>query len=214
MSRTEDIFKSALSKIEVPLLVIDNSWHKLFTQTGETAEIKKLEKKLNELLKEQGRVHTDLKTLRASRKKLRDEVLRLADKYGGSKDNAIDKEMERHKRLLEECKSRIKEMEEEEQDLPKEIQETNYQLMLKTMELCYRRLEANRREIESCEERIQKARAELRENMDRKQEREENIYALYSYMNHIFGHDVIDIFDMHYNPEDYRPKRKEDGYIE
>ena len=214
MSRKDDVFKPALSKIKVPLLVLDNSWHKLFAQVGEPVEIKKMEKRLNELLKEQGKVNNDLKKLKACKKKLMDEIILLANQYGAGKDEAIDKEMDRHKKLVKDCNDRIEEMEDDAQDIPKEIREINYELMLKTMELCYQRLKESRREIETCEEKIQKARVELRENMDRKQENEENVYALYSYMNHIFGKDVINIFDMHYNPEEYRPKRKEDGYIE
>lgn len=214
MSRKDDVFRPALSKINVPLLVIDNIWHKLFAQVGEPAELKKMEKRLNELLKEQGRVNTDIKKLKVCKKNLMDEIIQLADKYGGNMDEAIEKEMERHRKLVKDCNDRIEEMEDDARDIPKEINEINYELMLKTMELCYQRLKVSRREIEACEEKIQKARVELRENMDRKQESEENVYALYSYMHHIFGRDVIDIFDMHYNPEEYRPKRKEDGYID
>ena len=86
--------------------------------------------------------------------------------------------------------------------------------MLRTMEICYKHLEENRREIEYYDKWIQDIRVQLRENIIRKQERETSTYELYSYMHNIFGRDVIDIFDMHYNPESYRPKKKEEGYIE
>lgn len=214
MSRTDDIYKPALSKAKIPLLVLDNNWHKLFTQADETPEIRKLEKRLNELLKEQGKFNTEQKKLKACKRKLMDEIIQLADRYGGDRDEAIEREMDRHRRLVEECNERLKQLQEDAGDNGKEIDETNYQLMLKTMELCYKRLEKNRKEIEYYEDWISKMRDELKENIIRKQERETSTFELYTYMHNIFGRDVIDIFDMHYHPEEYRPKKKEDGYIE
>ena len=214
MSRTDEIYKRALAKTKIPLLVLDNNWHKLFTQTDETPEIRKLEKKLNELLKEQGKSNTEQKKLKACKRKLMDEIIQLADRYGGRMDEAIEREMDRHRRLVEECNGRLEQLQENTGDNEEEIEETNYQLMLKTMELCYKRLEENRKEIEYYEDWIKKAREELKENIVRKQEREESTFELYTYMHNIFGRDVIDIFDMHYHPENYRRKKKEDGYID
>lgn len=214
MSRTEEIFKPALEKAKLPILTLDNNWYRLFAQMEETPEIRKLEKKLNELLKSQGRVTTEEKKLKAVKRKLMDEIILLADRYSGQRDDTVQKAMDRQREMVEECNVRLEALKEENGSIPEEIEETNYQLMLKTMELCYRRLEENRKEIEYCEEWIQKTREELRENMARKQERETSTFELYSYMHNIFGRDVIDIFDMHYHPEKFRPKKKEEGYIE
>ena len=163
MSRTDEIYKRALAKTKIPLLVLDNNWHKLFTQTDETPEIRKLEKKLNELLKEQGKSNTEQKKLKACKRKLMDEIIQLADRYGGRMDEAIEREMDRHRRLVEECNGRLEQLQENTGDNEEEIEETNYQLMLKTMELCYKRLEENRKEIEYYEDWIKKAREELKE---------------------------------------------------
>ncbi len=214
MSRTEEIYKPALAKMNLPILTLDHNWHKLFTQTNETPEIRKLEKKLNDLLKEQGKFNTDQKKLKALKRKLMDEIIKLADHYDGKRDEAIEREMDRHRRLVEECSGRLENLQDDAKDLLDEIDETNYQLMLRTMELCYKRLEENRKEIEYYDDWIKKTREELRQNMILKEERETSTYELYTYMHNIFGRDVIDIFDMHYHPEEYRPKRKEDGYIE
>lgn len=213
MSRREDIYRSVLEKKKVPLLTLDNNWHRLFTQTNATPEIKKLEKKLNELLKERAKINEEEMKLKTVRRKLMDEILQLADRYS-ERDDAVQKAMDRQKEMVEECSRRIKALETEMGDLPDEIEETNYQLMLKTMEVCYRRLEENRGEIEYYEKWIQETRAKLRENMIRKQDRETSTYELYTYMHNLFGRDVIEMFDMDYNPEDYKPKRKSDGYIE
>lgn len=159
-------------------------------------------------------MNTEQKKLKAVKRKLMDEIIQLAARYDERRNADVEKVLERHRQMVEECNERLEALKEDYGNLPDEIEEVNYQLMLKTMELCYKRLEENRKEIEYYENWIRDIRVELRENIIRKQERETSTYELYSYMHNIFGRDVIDIFDMHYNPEDYRPKKKEDGYIE
>ena len=51
MSRTEEIFMPALAGAKLPILTLDNKWHKLFDQLGTDKRVKKLEDKLNDLLK-------------------------------------------------------------------------------------------------------------------------------------------------------------------
>lgn len=208
MSRKEDIFGPALKKVKLPILTLDHNWHKLFMQAGTTPKIKKLEKELNDLLKEQGKINTDEKKVKALKRKLMDEVIDLADLLGASENKKLQKKMEEHKRLIEECNEKLEEMRDSSLDIPREIDEVNYELMLETMELCYKRLEENRKEIEYYNEWIQNTREELKENILKKQDRETETYSLYSYMHNIFGREVIDVFDMHYNPEEYRPKKK------
>lgn len=210
MSRTDDIYKPALQQAKLPILTLDNNWHKLFTQADGGPEIRKLEHKLNNLLKKQGKVNTEQKKVKALKRKLMDEIMELADQYDASGDEAALKKLDEHKRLVEECNGKIEEIQDDAKDLPREIQSVNYELMLKTMEVCYDRLKKNREEIEYYEDWIKNVRVELKKNIIRKQEKEADTYELYSYMHNIFGPDVIDIFDMHYDPEEYRLKKKGD----
>ena len=46
-----DQYIEALEGKEIPILTLDNKWHRLFTQTGETKEIKELTE-INEILEE------------------------------------------------------------------------------------------------------------------------------------------------------------------
>lgn len=208
MSRSDDVYKPALNQVKLPILTLDNNWHKLFTQADTTSKIKKLEKQLNDLLKKQGKINTEEKKVKAVKRKLMSEIMDLADQIGASENRALQKKLEERRRLVEECNEKLEEMRDNSLDLPREIDKTNYELMLETMDLCYKRLEENRKEIEYYNEWIQKTREELKENIIKKQERESSTYELYQYMHNILGRDVIDVFDMHYNPEEYRPKKK------
>ena len=82
--------------------------------------------------------------------------------------------------------------------------------MLITMEVCYKKLQENTKELEEIEAWIGEIRRELKKKVVRKQEKEAMNHRLYSYMHDIFGADVIELFDMKYNPEEkYQKKDKE-----
>lgn len=54
MARKDDKYVQAIDGKKIPILTLDQKWHRLFTQTGVSAEIKRKEEKVNELLKKQG----------------------------------------------------------------------------------------------------------------------------------------------------------------
>lgn len=202
MSKKEDVFKNALEGIKIPVLILDNKWHKIFNHAGTTYEIKALEDRMNELIKRQGKVNTESKDIKKIKKTLMNEVMVIADGLMKSPDSKrLNKQMEEHKRLIEECNKKLEDYEEEMLELPREIDRTNKKLMLATMESCYKKLQENTKELSIINEWIRNARRELKKKMVRKQEKEAQNNELYSYMHDIFGADVIEIFDMKYNPD-------------
>lgn len=209
MSRTDDVFRPAISDKKIPILTLDHNWHKLFSQAHITPEIEYLEKQVNALLKKQGKNTTEQKKVKALKKKLMDEIVELAALYDETGKESVEKKITEHKRLVEECNEKMEELQDEALDLPRELNKLNTELMLKTMEACYKRLDENRTEIQEYEDWIKNIRIELKKNIIRKQEKEVDTYELYSYMHNIFGPEVINIFDMHYNPEQYAPKKPE-----
>lgn len=200
VSEKEDIYKEALMGKKIPILTLDHKWHRLFTQTEYDKHIRQLEEKLNELLKKQGKFSTEMKEVKRLKKKLLQEIMEYAAEAAEG-NAAAQKKTEENSRLVSECNEKIEECEEELFDLPKEIDKVNRQLMLATMENCYRRLKQNEAEIEETAEWIAWVREELKERLIKKQEQELMNQELYSYMHDIFGADVIDIFDMKYKEE-------------
>lgn len=200
MSNKDDVFKNALEGKKIPVLILDNKWHKLFNNADVTREIKALEERLNELVKRQGKVNTESKDIKRIKKTLMNEVMVIADNLLQSPDSKrLNKSMDDHKRLIEECNEKIKDYEEEMLELPREIDRTNKKLMFATMEICYKKLQENTKELSTINEWIRNVRRELKKKMVRKQEKEAENNNLYSYMHDIFGADVIEIFDMKYN---------------
>jgi len=198
MSKIDEVFKPALSSKKIPVLTLDNKWHQLFTKTDPDRELKRLETKLNDLLKRQGKANTDIKELKKLKKKLMDEIMQLADEASSGGDKAAEKKLQSNKKLINECNEKTKEYEDELLELPGEIDRVNKELMLKTMEICYDTLKRNKAEIDETSKWISGVRVELKKRLVRKQEQEQMNQDIYTYMHNIFGPDVIDMFDLEY----------------
>ncbi len=196
-----DQYTQALEGKEIPILTLDNKWHRLFTQTGETKEIRQLTEEVNELLKRQGKLNTDMKDVHKLKKRLMNNIMSSMD--DDAEDSAISNE--ENKRLIEECNEKLEAWKDEALELPRELNEVNHKLMLATMEVCYERLQTNSALIDEIAEWVAKTRVELKTKLIQKQQAEIMNHELYSYMHDIFGAEVIEIFDMKYTPSEKKP---------
>ena len=110
--------------------------------------------------------------------------------------------IEENKKLVEDCNQKLESYQDEALDLPNEINEINKKLMLATMEVCYDDIKEGTEEINEISQWIDEIRVELKKKVVRKQEKQKRIQDLYAFMHDIFGADVIEIFDMKYNPDE------------
>lgn len=189
-------FKEALSGKSVPLLVLDQKWHKLFDVGGKPEPIQVLEKCVNEYLTEQARTQTDQKDLRKLKTKLMNEIVESMDSAEENSDKQSDKKMAESKRLIEEINEKIAASEDELLDIPYRIKKANEELMILTMEYCYNKLRANSKEVDEINLWVVKMKQELKKNLVVKQAREVNTRFIYHYLHDIFGGEIMDIFDL------------------
>ena len=220
MAKNDEVYSRALEGKSIPILTLDNKWHQLFTQTEMTPEIEQLADELNALVERDGKIRTETKNIKKIKKKLLGEIMPLRDqanKSGGSA--SIEKEIQDRTRLINECNDKLASHEDELLDLSKEIYDLDYQLMVETMKVCYETLHDNTDYIKTLDEWISQVRVELKKNVIKLQEAEMENYNLYSYMHQIFGPEVIEIFDMKYDPDRRHPIRRplagnESDYVE
>ena len=199
MSRVDEKYRPAIAGKKLPIVTIDHKWHQLFARVEKSRAVAQREQQLNELLRKQGKFNSEMKKVRKIKKKLMDEIVTLMDRS----DAAANSKIEDNKRLISECNDKIKEYQEELLDLPKQIEEVNAELMIETMKICYENMRLNEHHINSIGKWIADVRVELKKNVVRKQEMEIANQEIYSFMHDIFGADVIDIFDMKYNPQEH-----------
>ena len=206
MPISEEKFKAALADKKIPVLILDSKWHQLFKRAGTTDEIERLEKELTELLKKQGRINTELKNLKKIKSDLMNDIVSNMEEN----DDTSQKKVSDSKRLINESNDKMDELEDELLELPRQIDSVNKELMIKTMALCYETLSENTDEIEKIAEWIHDIRIQLKKNIIRKQEKEFRNADLYTYMHDIFGPDVMEIFDLRYEPTLKKPEQKEE----
>lgn len=195
MSREDDIYRPALIGRKLPILPLDNKWYRLMASYEMNYYMKQLENDIKELLKKQGRLNNEIKDLKKYKSKLMGQIV-------GSMDDADNADLaSENKKLIAEVNNKMDAIQEQLIDIPKELNELNYNLMLETMELCYSSIAENTADIEELSAWIDNIRVELKKNVVRKQDRELKNQQIYNYMHDIFGAEVIDIFDLRYNPE-------------
>jgi C4-dicarboxylate-specific signal transduction histidine kinase len=215
MSRKEEVFIPALENKKIPILSLDNNWHRLFTQTEPNPEITALEEELNELLRQQGKNNTEYKEVKLLKKKLMDEIVDQMNELKSAPSKSTEKKLDENKRLIEECNEKLEECEDKTFEIPRKINEVNYKLMLATMEVCYAQIQENNEEIEEISKWVNEMRIELKKKVVTKQQKLKRNQNFYTYMHNIFGAEVIDIFDMKYNVEppktDSENPEKKDG---
>ena len=73
----EDVKKNVAYK-QLPIVILDERWHRLFPEKDKSPEVKRLEKNLGTLLKRQGQITNDLKALRKIKSDIMKEII---DKY-------------------------------------------------------------------------------------------------------------------------------------
>lgn len=196
-----EAFHQALQGKKIPILTLDNKWYKLL-DPEDRAAISELEEGLNHLLKRQGKLNNEVKSIKRLKKKLMEEIVSLVDEaeQEGKEDTA--QKIDQNKKLVEECNQRLDGYQDELLDLPREIEQANFKLMLATMDFCYGGMKKNEEEIQEIGQWVTDIRIELKKRLIRKQEMEQNNNEIYSYMHDVFGAEVIELFDMQHNPEE------------
>lgn len=199
MEEENNKYFESLKGTALPIIVLDNKWHKLFEGRKKPGNVKKLEQELNDLLKQQGKCNTDRKDLKKLKTRLMDEIMENMEKsQNNPKDKKVAKKMEDNQRLIKEINEKMDECEEQLAQLPGKIRDTNVELMVVSMEACYRFLHKNGEDIYAIDEWIKNVRNELNKNILIKQEREAKNLQIYTYMYHILGPQILDLFDMKY----------------
>ena len=141
------------------------------------------------------------KTIKRLKKKLMGEIVSLVDEAEQEGKEDAPQKIEQNKKLVEDCNQRLEGYQDELLELPREIEQANFKLMLATMDYCYDTMQENGADIQEIAQWVTEVRIELKKRLIRKQEMEQRNNAIYSYMHDVFGAEVIEIFDMKYNPD-------------
>ena len=198
--KSEEDFKKALIGKKVPLLVLDQKWHRLFAIHGKTDQIREIETQLDRYLAEQGQCNNDLEDLKKLKSKLMSNIVQNMDGTTEIADSVSrQKKLDDDKQMIDEINEKVENLEDRLLELPKLINETNESLMLMSMDYFSEKIITNREESKEIEEWISGIRIELKKNIIKKQNRDINNREIYAYLHDIFGAEVLDLFDIQYD---------------
>lgn len=193
-------FGKSLQDKNIPLLVLDQKWHHLFSEDRKPKRILSLEKKLNKYLCRQGQLNQELKELRNLKGKLMKNIMAHMDEIG--EEGTESRRLKEDHRLISEINEKMSAYGEELLELPERMKEINDSLMAETMEYCYAKMHANESEKEAITAWLTAIRAEVKKKAVRRQVIEDQNKEIYSYMHDIFGAQIIDMFDLRYEEEE------------
>ena len=200
MAVTIDDVKKNIAYKQLPIVILDERYHRLFPENKKTPEIRHLEKELSELLKKQGQITNDLKAVRKIKADLM-KILENAENPALSEAKR-QKLMNRNQRLVIEAKEKIETLEQEELEIPGLIRNANIALVIEAVDVCYLRIHKNYDDIQLLGKWINEMRIELKKKILIKQDKETSNTEIYSYMHDLLGPEVMEIFDSKTGTED------------
>ena len=194
-----DRFEGALKDKKIPLVTLDQKWYLLFDKNLRTFTLTNLERKLNKLLRRQGQLYNDLKEMEKAKKTLMDQILQNMNPNEEELDAEFKiKKLDASQKLIKDLNSKISIGERELDELPIEIDRVNKRLLVEGMSICYDAMKVNKKNIELINTWIEEVRLELKINIVKKQEIQEETNQIYSYMHDILGFEVLDVFDLYH----------------
>ncbi len=197
--REQDSVDSNLGSIilrsKIPILTLDERWHNLFPEEVKTPKIKELERRLNDLVKSQGQIGSDIEDLKKLKKKLMDEVIANMGESSGFAEKLKLKKQEKIQKLLYEINQKLEEAGDALDDRPDEIKRANADLLLECMRVWYEKLDKNNQDIDEIGVWVEAVREKLKDKLLAKQDKEMENNAIYSYMHTLLGPKVMEQID-------------------
>lgn len=190
-----------LRKQRVSILTLDERWHRLFTEEEKTERLKKLEIEVNNLLKRQGKVNTDLQDVKKVKARLMQNIMDNMEGTVGESEKAREKRLSKTQKLIREANEKIEKLEIEAEEVPEKLAEANRELLLESVAICYERISRNKAEIEEMADWISQIRTELKRKLVRKQEMEEENTLIYSNLHDMLGPELTEYFDSEYGED-------------
>ena len=184
--------KNMMAFKELPILTLDQRWYQLMPEHKKTDEVRYWERRVNELLKKQGRVLEDIKDVENLKGMLMDGIVQNMDETDEQKHK---KRMTQSRRLIFEAKDKLDELRGKAEDVPTQLQRANQKLMIETVKACYNTINENEKDLDALDDWIEKTRVLLKKNLLIRQDKQDMNDGIYSGMHSLFGSELMTKMD-------------------
>lgn len=184
-------FRRAFHGRKIPLVTLDERWLDLFPPEDMSPRMKELQQKMNELLKSQGRAVEEIKGYKRYKTQLMQEIVDNMDVDSSFLGKVKERKLEKNQKMILNLNEQLEQSQEELADIPKEIKNTNEDLMVETTKVGFDRLLVTGRKINAVKNEIQQMEQELRELKRQEKYLEQVNRDVYLYMNDMLGTEVM-----------------------
>jgi hypothetical protein len=184
-----------LRKNNISLLILDERWNKLFSNTPKTSQIEAYEEKLKELLKEESRLTAESKQISANKKLHMEKIIKLTTTVFEENNEEAKKEMQFCEREIKRINLRSKRIEEELDALPDRLREANLGLLESTVNVVYFKIRKSGKRVEELARLIEETRSRLKEYIDEKELLSQDDTDIYSYFHDLLGAEELERLD-------------------
>lgn len=187
-----------LRKNDISLLILDERWNKLFTNTQKSPVIEQYEKQLKDLMKEQARLLTEQKAIPVLKKNNMDKIISLTSEVFDKNDETAKNEMQLAEKEIKRLNDRSKIIEDRLNEIPDEIKQVNLRLLEETINVVYFKIRSAGKRVKELEGLIDECKAKLKQYIDEKESLAQDDAEIYSYFHDLLGAEELERLDKEY----------------
>lgn len=187
-----------LRKNDISLLILDERWNKLFTNTQKSPVIEQYEKQLKDLMKEQARLLTEQKAIPVLKKNNMDRIISLTSEVFDKNDETAKNEMQLAEKEIKRLNDRAKIIEDRLNEIPDEIKQVNLRLLEETINVVYFKIRSAGKRVKELEGLIDECKAKLKQYIDEKESLAQDDAEIYSYFHDLLGAEELERLDKEY----------------
>lgn len=195
-NRDKDLeqIRKLLESKKLPIVVLDHLWYQMRDTLSQT-DISEKEKTLKELLKEQGKLVTDIKEYTVVKQNLLQQVLLLSQEINEKGNSEKVAELDKTSHGILKINETIEALENRALEVGDLIEETNKQLVESVVLDAYGSMEEYKQKKNTLEEEIDGLRKLLVEKTEEKKKYDQAISGIYNYLHKIIGYQYLDKVD-------------------
>ena len=179
----------------LPILILDEVYNVIFKQ-NKTSTMIELENEIRNLLKEQGALNAEYDKLGKTKKIRFNKILNLSGEIG-EKDTA--KKMGTNKELVEHINTKLKDMKERLEELPKIIEKKNIELFNEAVKLSYNNTGKLYQKIKKLDAEVEIIRTKLKAKNDELKKLEDEYKEKSVFLDSFIGKDGINYLNKKYD---------------
>jgi hypothetical protein len=191
----ENINLENMQKTKVPLLILDKNWHYMFPPGKKTQRMLELEARLNELLKEQGKLTNNEKDYKKLKKECMNNIMGQMEAAYDNGDDKAKQDMSKSQRYIEEINEKLEDIEERLYNLPREMKRVNNELLKESVSLSYGEMRKNKQAVSQLDNEILELRQQLKDRISEKTLKEEMVERTYMFLHNMVGVEAINKLD-------------------